>query len=147
MYIVVTNNVSEGSCVSQGGTASYKKKMKSLYIRTTKCHNRHKNIDYWYLLNKYSPKTLTFDVFFTLWMKSLIKMQKLNNWSNWFSAMGKKKALSLKILLHSFVVVYVLNIRTHEGGKFSRENSYVSYILHHSVILLYIYWKVKGEKL
>ena len=31
------------------------------------------------LLNKYSPKTQNFDVFFTLWMKSLIKMQKLNN--------------------------------------------------------------------
>ena len=93
------NNISEGSCVSQGGTASYKKKMKYLYIRTTKCPNRHKNLDYWYLLNKYSPKTQNFNVFFTLWMKSIIKMQKLNNWPKWFSAMGKKKALSLKILL------------------------------------------------
>ena len=39
---MVTNNVSEGSCVSQGGTASYRKKMKSVYIRTTKCPYRHK---------------------------------------------------------------------------------------------------------
>ena len=75
-----------------------RKKMKSLYIRTTKCPNRHKNLDYRYLLNKYSPKTQNFDVFFTLWMRSLIKMQKLNNWPKWFKAMGKKKALSLKIL-------------------------------------------------
>ena len=29
-----------------GGTASYKIKMKSLYNRTTKCPNRHKNLDY-----------------------------------------------------------------------------------------------------
>ena len=30
----------------RGGTASYKKKLKPLYIRTTKCRYRHKNLDY-----------------------------------------------------------------------------------------------------
>ena len=33
-----------GSCVTQGGTASYKKKLK--YSLTNKCPNRHKNLDY-----------------------------------------------------------------------------------------------------
>ena len=68
---MITNNVSEGSCVTQGATASYQQKMKSLYICTTKCPNRHENLDYWYLLNKYSPKTQNFDVFITSWKKSL----------------------------------------------------------------------------
>ena len=63
---MVTNNVSEESCVTQGGTASYKKKLKPLYIRTTKCPYRHKNLDFRYLLNKYSPKTQDCDIFFTL---------------------------------------------------------------------------------
>ena len=60
---MVTNNVSEGSCVTQGGTTSYKTKLKSLFIRTTECPNRHKNLDYWYLLKKYialKPKSLMF---------------------------------------------------------------------------------------
>ena len=62
---MVINNVSEGSCATQGwgGTASYKKKMKFLYIRTTKCPNRQKNLDYWYFLNKYRPKPQKFNVF------------------------------------------------------------------------------------
>ena len=38
-----------------GGTASYKKKLKSLYILSNKCADEHKNLDYWYLLCKYSP--------------------------------------------------------------------------------------------
>ena len=38
-----------------GGTVSYKKKMKSLYILSNKCPGGHKNLDYWYLLCKYSP--------------------------------------------------------------------------------------------
>ena len=29
-----------------GGTLSYKKKLKSLYIHTKKCPDRHKNLDY-----------------------------------------------------------------------------------------------------
>ena len=53
------------SCVTRGGegAASYKKKLKSLYILT-------KYIDNWYLLYRYSPDTQNFDVFFTSWMKS-----------------------------------------------------------------------------
>ena len=39
-------NVSEGICVTKGGTASYWKKLKSLYILTKKCHDRYKNLDY-----------------------------------------------------------------------------------------------------
>ena len=96
---MVINHVAKGSCVSRGGTASYKTKLKSLYIRTAKCPIRHKNLDYWHLFNKYSPKTQNFDVFCTSWMKSLIKMRNLNNWPTFFSAVGKKKALSLKILI------------------------------------------------
>ena len=46
-----------------GGT-SYKKKLKSLYILEKKCPDRHKNLDYWYLLNKYNPNTQIFDFFF-----------------------------------------------------------------------------------
>ena len=95
---MVTNNVSEGSCVTQGGTASYKTKLKYLYIRTTKCPIRHKNLDYWCLLNKFSPKTQNFDVFCTSWTKRLIKIRKLNNWPKCFEAVRKKKTLSLKIL-------------------------------------------------
>ena len=39
----VINYVTEGSCVARGeGTASYKKKLKSLYILTKKCPDRHK---------------------------------------------------------------------------------------------------------
>ena len=45
----------EGSCVTRGGTVSYKKKLKSLYILLNKCPDGHKNLDYWYLLCKYSP--------------------------------------------------------------------------------------------
>ena len=40
-----------------GGTASYKKKMKSLYILSNKCPDGHKNLDYWYFLCKYSPES------------------------------------------------------------------------------------------
>ena len=29
-----------------GGTVSYKKKLKSLYVLTKKCPDRHKNFDY-----------------------------------------------------------------------------------------------------
>ena len=43
---MVTNHVSEENCITQGGIASYKKKMKSLYIRTTKCPNIHNKLDY-----------------------------------------------------------------------------------------------------
>ena len=38
-----------------GGTVSDKKKLKSLYILSNKCPDGHKNLDYWYLLCKYSP--------------------------------------------------------------------------------------------
>ena len=56
MYIVVTNNVSEGSCVSQGGTASYKKKW-NLYIfvqQNALIDIKISTIDI--CLTKYSPK-------------------------------------------------------------------------------------------
>ena len=42
-------------CNTGGGTVSYKKKLKSLYILSNKCPDGHKNLDYWYLLCKYSP--------------------------------------------------------------------------------------------
>ena len=58
-YIIYYHNLHlsfEGSCVTRGGgTASYKKKLKSLYILSNKCPDGHKNLDYWYLLCKYSP--------------------------------------------------------------------------------------------
>ena len=60
-YIIYYHNLHlsfEGSCVTRGGgggTASYKKKLNSLYILSKKCPDGHKNIDYWYLLCKYSP--------------------------------------------------------------------------------------------
>ena len=73
-----------------GGTSSFKKKLKPLYIRTTKCPYRHKNLDYWYLLNKYSPETQNYDVFCTSWMKSLTKMRKLNNWPKCLSREEEK---------------------------------------------------------
>ena len=47
----------KGNCVTKGGTVSYKKKKKSLYILTKRCPDRHKNFDYWYLLHKYGPDT------------------------------------------------------------------------------------------
>ena len=93
---MVTNNVSERSCVSQGGTASYKKKMKSLYIRTTKCHNRHKNLNYWYLLNKYSPKTLTFDVFFYFMNEKFNKTAKVEQLTKLVFSHGEEKGLIVK---------------------------------------------------
>ena len=64
-----------------GGSVSYKKKMKSLYILTKKCPDRHKNLDKWYLLYKYGPDTQNFNVFFTSWMKKIdnnAKVEKLN---------------------------------------------------------------------
>ena len=57
-YIIYYHNVHlsfEGSSVTRGGTVSYKKKLKSLYILSNKCLDGHKNLDYWYLLCKYSP--------------------------------------------------------------------------------------------
>ena len=42
-------------CNTGGGTVSYKQKLKSLYILSNKCPDGHKNLDYWYLLCKYSP--------------------------------------------------------------------------------------------
>ena len=50
----------KGSCVSQGGTVSYKKKIKSLYIIKKKCPDRHNNLDYWYFYTNIVqiPKTL-----------------------------------------------------------------------------------------
>ena len=61
-YIIYYHNLHlsfEGSCVTRGGgTVSYKKKLKSLYILSNKCPDGHKNLDYWYLLCKYSPESL-----------------------------------------------------------------------------------------
>ena len=93
---MVTNNVSEGSCVTQGGTASYKKKLKSLYIHTTKYPNRNKNLDYGYLLNKYNPKLQNLDVLFTSWMKNLIKIWKLNSWPKMFLSREEENGLIVK---------------------------------------------------
>ena len=62
---MVMNNISKGSCVSQGGTVSYKKKIKSLYILSKKCPDGHKSLEYWYLFCKYGPDTYNFDGFFT----------------------------------------------------------------------------------
>ena len=96
---MVTNNVSEGSCVTQGGGGEQhriRKKLKSLYICTLKCPNKHKNLDFWHLLNKYSPKTQNFDVFFTSRMKSLIKMQNLNNCLTFFLSREEEKGLIVK---------------------------------------------------
>ena len=42
---MIINNVSDGSCVTRGGTASYKKKLKSLYILTQKCPNKNARIE------------------------------------------------------------------------------------------------------
>ena len=69
--------------------------MKPLYIRTTKCRYRHKNLDYWYLLNKYSPETQIHDVFFTSWMKSLIKCESWTIDQNVLSR-GEEKGLIVK---------------------------------------------------
>ena len=64
----------KGNCVTRGGGAAlYKKKLKSVYILSKKCPD----LQYWYLLCKYSPDTQNFDVFFTSWMQSIIKMWKL----------------------------------------------------------------------
>ena len=40
-----------------GGAASYKKKLKFLYILSKKCPDGHNNLNYWYLLFKYGPDT------------------------------------------------------------------------------------------
>ena len=79
--------------------------MKPPYIRTTKCPYRHKNLDYWYLLNKYSPKTQNYNVFFTSWMKSLIKMRKLNNWPKCFKPWGKKGLIVKDPLVIEYLIV------------------------------------------
>ena len=62
------------------GGGQHRIRKRNLYILTKKWPDRHKNLYYWYLLYRYSPDTQNFDVFFTSWMKSLIKMGKLNNW-------------------------------------------------------------------
>ena len=57
-YMIYYHNLHlsfEGSCVTRGGTVSYKKKLKSLYILSNKCPDGYKNLHYWYLLCKYSP--------------------------------------------------------------------------------------------
>ena len=49
-YIIYYHNIHlsfEGSCVTRGGgTVSYKKKLKSLYILSNKCPDGHTNLDY-----------------------------------------------------------------------------------------------------
>ena len=49
-YIIYYHHIHlsfEGSCVTRGGgTVSYKKKLKSLYILSIKCPDGHKNLDY-----------------------------------------------------------------------------------------------------
>ena len=65
-----------------GGTVSYKTKMKSLYIHTKKCPDRHTNLYNWYLLYKYGPDTQNFNVFFTSWMENSIKMRKLKKFTS-----------------------------------------------------------------
>ena len=72
-----------------GGTASYKTKLKSLYIRTTKCPIRHKNLDYWYFLNKYSPKTQKCFLYFM--NEKFNKKVKVEQLTNTFLSRGKKK--------------------------------------------------------
>ena len=42
---MIINNISEGSCVTRGGTASYKKKLKSLYMLTQKCPNKNAKVE------------------------------------------------------------------------------------------------------
>ena len=62
-----------GSCVSQGGTTSYKKKLKSLYIFFQRNALMDiKNLDYWYLLCIYGPDTLK------LWWFLYFINEKLN---------------------------------------------------------------------
>ena len=62
---MVTNNVSEGSCVTQGKTVSYKKKLKPLYIRTTECPLDIKlsTIDIYLTNIAQKPKTKIFSLF------------------------------------------------------------------------------------
>ena len=61
------------------------------------CPNRQKNLDYWYVLNKYSTRTQNFDVFCTSWMKSN-KNAKVEQLTKMLLSREKEKALSLKIL-------------------------------------------------
>ena len=84
-------------CITRGGV-SYKNKLKSLYIRTVKCPNRHKNLDNLYFLNKYSHKTQNFDFSFPLYLNILIKNAKVEQLTKMLLSCGEEKALSLKIL-------------------------------------------------
>ena len=61
----LTHSHFKGSCVTQGGTVSYKEKMKSLYILTKKCPDRHKDVSIIYIcytINAPIPKTLMFSL-------------------------------------------------------------------------------------
>ena len=66
-YIIYYHNLHlsfEGSCVTLGGTVSYKKKLKSLYILSNKCPDGHKIsiIDISYANTASIPKTLMFSL-------------------------------------------------------------------------------------
>ena len=60
------------------GAVSYKKKLKSLYMLTKKCPDRHKNIDKWYLLYKHGPNTQNFNALNEKINKNA-KVEKLKN--------------------------------------------------------------------
>ena len=115
---MVINHVAKGSCVSRGEQHRIRQNWNPYIFVQQNALLDIKNLDYWYLFNKYSPKTQNFDVFCTSWMKSLIKMRKLNNCPTCFSAVGKKKALSLKILLK-------IGIDSKLGGKYALDSKII----------------------
>ena len=53
------------TCVSQGGTASYKKKFETLYSLIKKYNESHKNLVEYDLVHIYSPDINKYDVFST----------------------------------------------------------------------------------
>ena len=55
----------KGSCVSQRGTASYKKTFKTLYSLIQKHNEKHKNLVEYDLVHIYSPDTKKYDAFST----------------------------------------------------------------------------------
>ena len=79
-----------------GGTTSYQTKLKSLYICTTKCTNRHKNLDYWNLLYKYSPKTQKLWCFLYFTNEKIYKNAKVEQLTKMFLSREEEKGLIVK---------------------------------------------------
>ena len=92
-----------------GGAVSYKEKLKSLYILTKKCPERHKNLDYWYLLYKYGPDTQNFNVFLNFMNEKFNKNAKVEKFTNMLGIAVRLIVIDPSVTLSWQFYLYTLN--------------------------------------